>query len=103
MASRRSLNAGAALGAAALVVSGASLLATHAPSLESVHKSAPGGGVADQLRVAELASASVLVLAGGIASVAVREWWPLLLTLATVGGAVAVYEVTLRARAPQSA
>lgn len=98
MASRRVLDAGAALGAAALVISGASLLAQHAPELDDVHKGAPGQPVAGELRRAELAAGTLVILAGGVASVAMREAWPLLLSFAAIGSAVAVYEVTLRAR-----
>lgn len=98
MATSPALNAGAALGAAALVVSGASLFATHAPALSKVRESHEGTQVADNLRVAELAAAAVVVLAGGVAAVTVREWWPMALAVATVGCAVGVYEVTLRSR-----
>lgn len=92
----RALDAGAALGAAALVVSGYSLFAQHAPDLADVHDSSPGSGVAGDLRRAELAAAAVVVVAGGVASVLMRERWPLLLSLTTVGAAIGVYEVSLR-------
>lgn len=98
MATSPVLGAGAALGAASLVVSGASLLATHAPSLSKVRESQQGTRVADELRVAELAAAAVVVLAGAVAAVTLREWWPLALSVATVGCAVGVYEVTLRSQ-----
>lgn len=97
----RVLDAGAALGAAALVISGASLLAQHAPGLDDLHKGAPGQPVAHELRRAELAGGALVLLAGGVAAIAMREAWPLLLSLAAVGGAVAVYEVTLRTSPPR--
>lgn len=92
----RALDAGAALGAAALVVSGYSLFAQHAPGLADVHESRPGTRTASDLRVAELAAAGIVVVAGGVAAVLMREKWPLLLSLTSVGAAIAVYEVTLR-------
>jgi hypothetical protein len=91
----RALDAGAALGVAALVVSGAGLLAQHAPALSDVAAARPGSGTADDLRTAELATGVLVVTAGGVAAVAARAWWPFLLAAATVGIAVGVYEFTL--------
>jgi len=91
----KALDAGAALGVAALVVSGASLLATHAPALSAVKDAQPGSETAGDLRTAELATGVIVVGAGGIAAVGARAWWPFLLAVATVGVAIGVYECSL--------
>jgi hypothetical protein len=61
----KTLDAGSALGAVALVVSTAALLATHAPSVEDVSDASPGSGTAGDLRIAELSTAATVLLAGG--------------------------------------
>jgi len=99
----KALDAGAALGVAALILSGVSMLSQHAPALTDVADASPNSTTATDLRTAELASAVFVVGAGAIAAVAARAWWPVLLAAAAVGTAVGVYEVTLysqrRARA----
>jgi hypothetical protein len=86
------LEAGAALGAASIVLSGASLLASHAPAVGKVRDASPGGHTADELRVAELASGGMVLAAGATAAVLMRQAWPLLVATIAVGAALAVYE-----------
>lgn len=88
----RTLDAGSALGAAALVISTAALLATHAPSVEKVSTSGPGSGVGSDLRVAELATGGMVILAGSVGAYIAGQSWPLLLALTAVGGSIAIYE-----------
>lgn len=102
MAKAKVLEAGAALGAAGLLLSGASLLSSHAPGLGSILDARPGDETSSDLRAAELASGTLVVVAGGVASVFTRAWWPLMLAVATVGTTVVVYEVALRAQRPRS-
>lgn len=101
MASRVVLDAGAALGAAAFVVSVGGLVAAHAPGVAKVADASPGDDTSSDLRVAELASGGVVILAGGLAAGVLRQWWPLALSLAAVGGAVGIYEVLLRVQRRQ--
>jgi hypothetical protein len=96
----RTLDAGSALGAAALVVSTAALLATHAPDINKVSEAYAGSGVATDLRVAELSTAAMVLLAGGVGSYIAGAPWPILLALTAVGGSIAVYEACLYLRRP---
>lgn len=98
MTTRRTLDAGAALGAGALIVSVGALVAQHAPGIAKVSDSEHGSEVAAELRVAELASAAVVVVAGGVAALLMGEWWPLLLTVGGVGATIAIYEAALAYR-----
>lgn len=91
----RKLETGAALGAASIVLSGAALLASHAPALHKVRDASPDSDTASDLRLAELASGTLVVSAGAVAAVLMRQSWPILVALTTVGAAIAVYEVTL--------
>ena len=95
MASRGVLDAGAALGAAAFVVSVGGLVAQHAPGVTKVADATPGDNTSAELRLAELTSGGVVIFAGGVAAAAMREWWPLLLAATAVGGAIGVYELLL--------
>jgi hypothetical protein len=88
----KSLDAGSALGAVALVISAASLLSSRAPDVNKVTASAPGSGVGNDLRVAELTTAATVILAGGVGSYIAGSAWPLLLALTAVGGSIAIYE-----------
>lgn len=90
------LEAGAALGAASIVLSGASLFAAHAPGFGKVRDSAPGSGTAAELRTAELSTGALVLAAGGTAALLMRQGWPFLVALVAVGASVAVYEVCLR-------
>jgi hypothetical protein len=90
------LDAGAALGAAALVVSVAGFMAQTAPGVADVAAAAPGTRTAEDLRLAELTTGSVVVGAGAVAGLLMRRWWPFLLTVAAVGGAMGLYECLLR-------
>jgi hypothetical protein len=94
----RTLDTGAALGAASLVLSSVALMHGNAPSIAKVRNAEPGSGVASDLRLAELTSAAWVVGAGAIGAVLVRKTWPLMLSVAAVGLAVAVYEVNLHLR-----
>jgi cell division protein FtsW (lipid II flippase) len=96
----KTLDAGSALGAAALVVSTAALLATHAPDINKVSESRAGTGVATDLRVAELSTAAMVLLAGGVGSFVAGAPWPILLALTAVGGSIAVYEAFLHFQRP---
>jgi len=84
-----------AFGAATLVVSTAALLTSRAPSTEAVAASRPGTPVAHELRVAELMTGATVILAGGVAGVVIGQWWPVLMAVAGVGAAMAVYEGAL--------
>lgn len=88
----KSLDAGSALGAVALVISAASLLTSHAPDVNKVTANAPDSGVGHDLRVAELSTAAMVVLAGGVGSYIAGSTWPLMLSLTAVGGSIAIYE-----------
>ncbi|HUX68887.1 MAG TPA: hypothetical protein VMV41_00085 [Cellulomonadaceae bacterium] len=90
--SLRTLDAGSALGAAALVISAAALLSSHAPSVNAVSANEPGSGVSHDLRVAELSTAAMVLLAGGVGSYIAGASWPLLLSVTAVGGSIAIYE-----------
>jgi hypothetical protein len=94
--SRTVLDAGAALGAASLVISVGALLATHAPGINEVADSSPGTQLAGKLRTAELAAGALVVMAGATAALLMRETWPLYLSVAATGVAIGIYEVTLR-------
>lgn len=98
MASRVVLDAGAGLGAAALVVSIGGLIAQHAPGFQEVADSGSDSPVATDLRQAELVTAGTVVVAGAVASLLMRQWWPLAVTLAGVGAAVGIYEAALAFR-----
>lgn len=91
----KALDAGAAIGVAALVMSGASLLAAHAPALAAVKDATPGSDTAGDLRTAELATGVLVIGAGAIAAAGAKAWWPFLLAVATVGAAIGVYECAL--------
>jgi hypothetical protein len=90
------LEAGAALGAASIVLSGSSLLASHAPGVGKVRDASPGSGTADELRTAELASGGMVLAAGATAALLMRQAWPLLVAVVAVGASLAVYEALLR-------
>ena len=98
----KGLEAGAALGATALVLSTASLLSTHAPTMPKVANTSPGSGTANDLRVAELSSAAMVIGAGAVGALIARDRWPLMLAAASVGIAIGVYELALywRGRRP---
>jgi hypothetical protein len=89
------LETGAALGAASIVLSGAALLASHAPAVSKVRDASPDSSTAADLRTAELTAGTLVVSAGAVAAVLMRQSWPILVALATVGAAIAVYEATL--------
>lgn len=88
----KSLDTGSVLGAAALVVSVAGLLASHAPDVNKVSDSGPGSAVGNDLRVAELTTAGTVLLAGTVGAFAAHAVWPLLLAVTAVGGSIAIYE-----------
>lgn len=89
------LDAGAALGAASLVLSSVALLNGRAPSLPKVANTGPDSGVAADLRLAELSAAGWVIGAGAVGAVIARAKWPLLLSVASVGIAIGVYEAAL--------
>lgn len=88
----KGLDAGSALGAAALVISIAGMLASHAPDANKVSDSGPGTPVANDLRVAELTTAGTVLLAGTVGAFVAHAPWPLLLAVTAVGGSIAIYE-----------
>lgn len=78
-----------------LVMQGVGMFSQHAPKIAEVRRSAPGSGVAADLRVAELEATAVMVLAGGAISAMSKTAIPLWLALATSATMVGIYEWVL--------
>lgn len=79
-----------------LVMQGVALFSNHAPKIGDVRRAAPGSGVAADLRVAELESVAVMVLAGTAVAAMSHTAGPLWLALATAATMVGIYEYVLR-------
>lgn len=90
------LETGAALGAAAFVISAASLIAQHAPALTDIAEGDEDDRVAVQLHDAEIVGGTVLVAAGAAAAVLTRSWLPIVLAVGAIGVTAGIYELYLR-------
>jgi hypothetical protein len=76
---------------------GVAMFTSHAPKIADVRRASPGSGTAADLRVAELESVSVMVLAGTAIAAMSKTAIPLWLALATSATMVGIYEWVLRA------